>query len=101
MVAKGRLGPPVCVGVAVPGIPAEQLVAAHGNFDTARCLKTGRPVPVEELAEAVRDGTWEQLRRKYRGLVKPAEAQWPASDWPVACQWPASDLSVAGQHPST
>eukprot|EP00667_Euglena_gracilis_P008488 EG_transcript_8595 len=53
------------------GIPAEQLVAAHGNFDTARCLKTGRPVPVEELAEAVRDGTWEQLRRKYRGLVKP------------------------------
>eukprot|EP00668_Euglena_longa_P015521 GGOE01019610.1.p1 GENE.GGOE01019610.1~~GGOE01019610.1.p1 ORF type:complete len:460 (-),score=134.02 GGOE01019610.1:70-1449(-) len=53
------------------GIPAEQLVAAHGNFDTARCIKTGRSVPIAELEEAVMNGTWQELRQKYRGLVKP------------------------------
>ena len=27
------------------GLPAKKLVAAHGNFDTARCIETGKAVP--------------------------------------------------------
>ena len=34
------------------GIGAEMVVAAHGNFDTARCITNGLAVPVSEVKEA-------------------------------------------------
>eukprot|EP00470_Lotharella_oceanica_P010299 CAMPEP_0170191784 /NCGR_PEP_ID=MMETSP0040_2-20121228/52507_1 /TAXON_ID=641309 /ORGANISM="Lotharella oceanica, Strain CCMP622" /LENGTH=294 /DNA_ID=CAMNT_0010439939 /DNA_START=194 /DNA_END=1078 /DNA_ORIENTATION=- len=54
------------------GLPIEKLVAAHGNFDSARCISTGKPVPIDEVKEAVNATKgWEILRKKYGGLVKP------------------------------
>jgi len=62
------------------GLPAEQIVAAHGNFDAAHMVGTGAPADIEELRAALReenpDGTpaeagWRRLRDEYGGLVKP------------------------------
>lgn len=53
------------------GIPKDKIVAAHGNFDTATCITTGKSVPIQEVKEAVAAGTWQELKEKYGGLVKP------------------------------
>ena len=29
------------------GLPPDKLVAAHGNFDSARCIENGKAVPIE------------------------------------------------------
>ena len=62
------------------GLPADMVVAAHGNFDAAHVA--GQPhieVPVAELREAIMEGAHDEsltavyaLRDKYGGLVKPA-----------------------------
>jgi len=63
---------------AEAGLPADKLVAAHGNFDSATCIATGKAVPAEEVKQAVihgKDGEqgWgeEGLMKKYGGLCKP------------------------------
>ena len=55
------------------GLPAEAVVPAHGNFDSASVVGTGEDVPVHEVAEAVEagDAGWTALNTKYGGLVKP------------------------------
>lgn len=53
------------------GIPLDKIVAAHGNFDSATCVATGEKVPIEELQAAVMGNSWQALREKYGGLVKP------------------------------
>jgi NAD-dependent deacetylase sirtuin 2 len=55
------------------GLPTEKLVAAHGNFDSATCIETGRSVPVDDLREAVMEGkdACLELSRQHGGLVKP------------------------------
>eukprot|EP00967_Tisochrysis_lutea_P156417 scaffold315176_cov32-Tisochrysis_lutea.AAC.3 len=62
------------------GVPAEKVVAAHGNFDGAHSwielspgrVERGVSVPVEQLKRAIFDGNdaLEQLNLKYGGLVK-------------------------------
>ena len=58
------------------GLPPDKLVAAHGTFETARCVATGAAVPAEELRAAVMAGRegehgWEALAERHGGLVKP------------------------------
>ena len=55
------------------GLPKEKMVAAHGNFDSAHCVSTGKPVPVDEVKEAILAGEegWQALRDRHGGLVKP------------------------------
>jgi len=60
------------------GLPADKVVAAHGNFDTARVItgpNSGQLVDVDEVRSAVMAGDgpggWQDLRVKYGGLVKP------------------------------
>ena len=69
------------------GLPAEKIVAAHGNFDTCSTIGTlddeGRVipgsqhvVPLEEVRSAIKNGTdtetgWPALLRKYGSLCKP------------------------------
>jgi len=57
------------------GLSSEKVIAAHGNFDGARCLKAGKEVPIAEFKEAVRkgdaEGGWRDLNKKYGDLVKP------------------------------
>jgi len=38
------------------GLPADRVVAAHGNFDAARCVDTGEEVPISELKDALFGG---------------------------------------------
>lgn len=61
---------------AETGLPKEKIIAAHGNFDGATCIKTGAKVPVEEMKRAIIVGEegeegWAALRDKYGGLCKP------------------------------
>lgn len=69
------------------GLPAEKIVAAHGNFDTASTIGnvdgygnlipgSKRPVPISEFRAALQNGDdesngWPALARKYGSLVKP------------------------------
>mmetsp|Transcript_8258 Transcript_8258/g.24775 ORF Transcript_8258/g.24775 Transcript_8258/m.24775 type:complete len:236 (+) Transcript_8258:433-1140(+) len=55
------------------GLPREKLVAAHGNFDSATCIDTGKKVPIDEVERAIfsDDFGWKQLKHKHGGLVKP------------------------------
>jgi hypothetical protein len=55
------------------GLPKEKMVAAHGNFDSAHCVSTGEPVPVDEVREAILAGEegWQAMRDRHGGLVKP------------------------------
>eukprot|EP01047_Picozoa_sp_COSAG01_P000614 COSAG01_NODE_12_length_41732_cov_160.472964_8_plen_388_part_00 len=58
------------------GLPKDMVVAAHGNFDSAKCIETGQPVPVDEVRDAILagedgEGGWQALRAKHGGLVKP------------------------------
>lgn len=55
---------------SLAGLPKEMVVAAHGNFDSARCIETGEIVPVEEVKQAIfskeEDGVpgWLKLSQK-------------------------------------
>ncbi|QDZ22052.1 NAD-dependent protein deacetylase sirtuin 2 [Chloropicon primus] len=55
------------------GLPREKLVAAHGNFDSATCIDTGKKVPIDEVERAIFDDSfgWKSLGKKHGGLVKP------------------------------
>eukprot|EP00930_Biecheleria_cincta_P057428 TRINITY_DN43367_c0_g1_i1.p1 TRINITY_DN43367_c0_g1~~TRINITY_DN43367_c0_g1_i1.p1 ORF type:complete len:421 (-),score=53.99 TRINITY_DN43367_c0_g1_i1:153-1286(-) len=57
------------------GLPKEQLVAAHGNFDEAHVIDTEPEVlvDIEEAKEAIMAGEkgWRALNRSKGGLVKP------------------------------
>ena len=47
-------------------------MAAHGNFDSATCISTGKSVPIEEVREAIMGGDkdgWKRLRDRHGGLV--------------------------------
>jgi len=58
---------------AEAGIPADKVVACHGNFDTATCIDTGEQVPIDEVREAIMAGPegWQAMNAKHGGLVKP------------------------------
>jgi NAD-dependent SIR2 family protein deacetylase len=62
------------------GLPADMVVAAHGNFDSAELVDPDAPraprreIPMEELREAVfheGENGWRALNHRYGGLVKP------------------------------
>lgn len=54
------------------GLDNNKLVAAHGNFDTARCVETDIQVPIDAVREAYMSKTHDQLNEKYgTTLVKP------------------------------
>jgi NAD-dependent SIR2 family protein deacetylase len=38
------------------GVPADKVVAAHGNFDSAGCIDCSASVPVEEVRASILDG---------------------------------------------
>ena len=52
------------------GVPAEYIVAAHGNFDSATCIATGEKVDAEELRRAIIEGTTDAFNDKHGGLCK-------------------------------
>jgi len=51
----------------IAGLPLEKIVAAHGNFDSATCIETGKKVPLDEVEKCIK-GTmkWEDLHKKYK-----------------------------------
>lgn len=58
------------------GLPRERIVAAHGNFDNASVVTgpaSGRPVPIDEVKQAMVAGKpgWQALKERHGGLVKP------------------------------
>lgn len=56
------------------GLPEDAVVAAHGNFDTARCIRCGRPHSIDYVRRAVfeTDGNPCYCEKKScGGLVKP------------------------------
>jgi NAD-dependent deacetylase sirtuin 2 len=54
------------------GLPKEKIVAAHGNFDNATCVFTGKKVPVDEVRDAYLNNAMTELNKKYgTKLVKP------------------------------
>jgi NAD-dependent SIR2 family protein deacetylase len=58
---------------SMAGLDQELIVAAHGNFDTASCVVTGKKVPIQDVEQAVRGKiSWESLHQKYQvERVKP------------------------------
>ena len=63
----------LCCMQTEAGLPKEKVVAAHGNFDSATCISTGRSVPIEEVREAIMGGDqdgWKRLRDRHGGLVR-------------------------------
>ena len=58
---------------AQAGLDPELCVAAHGNFDSAHCLATGKSVNTAEVKAAILAGEkgWRVLAEKHGGLVKP------------------------------
>ena len=61
---------------SIAGLDKSMVVAAHGNFDSAHCIETGKPVDVEEVKEAILNGEdgprgWRALAARHGGLVKP------------------------------
>jgi NAD-dependent deacetylase sirtuin 2 len=56
------------------GIPADRIVAAHGNFDSASTIPPDHaPVPIDEVKVAAEGGpeAWASLNAKHGGLIKP------------------------------
>jgi len=55
------------------GINPELIIPAHGNFDSATCIKTGKKVDINEVKESIMAGEngWKKMNKKYGGLVKP------------------------------
>jgi NAD-dependent deacetylase sirtuin 2 len=58
---------------AEAGIPKAKIVAAHGNFDSARCIDTGEQVDIGEVRDAIMAGPdgVAAMNAKAGGLVKP------------------------------
>jgi NAD-dependent SIR2 family protein deacetylase len=56
------------------GLPADCIVAAHGNFDAAHVVGSGAHVPVSEVRSAAFGvpADWDALSTKYGGPVKPS-----------------------------
>lgn len=55
------------------GLDKHMIVAAHGNFDSAACVVTKKPVPIDEAKHAHLTGEFEALNRKHGTvLVKPS-----------------------------
>ena len=56
------------------GLSSEMIVAAHGNFDRAHVVGSGRDVPVEEVRAAAFGGPddWSALEARHGGRVKPS-----------------------------
>ena len=56
------------------GLPADAIVAAHGNFDAAHVVGSGLAVPVEEVKVAAFGSAadWDALASRHGGLVKPS-----------------------------
>jgi len=57
-------------------MPADMIVAAHGNFDRCSCIETGEEVDVEEVRAAIAHGKegeegWQAMAERHGGLVKP------------------------------
>ena len=55
------------------GIPKDMIVSAHGNFDSATCIGTGKQVDVDEVRNAIMSGpaSVDAMNAKHGGLVKP------------------------------
>lgn len=57
------------------GLPADKLVAAHGNFDEAHVIDTcpEKKVDIQEVKRAIEQGEpgWRSLSERHGGLVKP------------------------------
>ena len=51
----------------------DNVVAAHGNFDSAHCIATGEEVDVKEVRASIFAGEagWKAMAEKHGGLVKP------------------------------
>jgi len=58
---------------SIAGVDPSLVVAAHGNFDSAHCIETGKEVDVAEVREAILAGEagWKAMSEKHGGLVKP------------------------------
>ena len=56
------------------GLDKSRIVAAHGNFDGAHVVGSGKDVPVEEVRKAAfgQPSDWDALCEKHGGLVKPS-----------------------------
>ena len=52
------------------GVPAEYIVAAHGNFDSATCIATGKKVDADELRRAIFEDKTDAFNSKMGGLCK-------------------------------
>ena len=86
------------------GLPRDKLVAAHGNFDSATCISTGQPVPIEEVREAImgedREG-WQRLRDRYGGLVRAVKSDSPLpSPSPLVSRTRKTHAVATGSPPS-
>jgi NAD+-dependent protein deacetylase sirtuin 2 len=57
----------------ISGIDPSLIVAAHGNFDTATCIETGKKIDINEVKESILLGEegWTKMNIKHGGLVKP------------------------------
>jgi NAD-dependent SIR2 family protein deacetylase len=57
----------------IAGLPVDRVVAAHGNFDSATCIDTGRKVPIDEVEQCIKGSMpWKQLHEKHKvSRVKP------------------------------
>jgi NAD+-dependent protein deacetylase sirtuin 2 len=57
----------------IAGLDKSLIVAAHGNFDSATCIDTGKKVDPDEVKEAILAGEpgWSKMNKKHGGLVKP------------------------------
>lgn len=55
------------------GVDPDRVVAAHGNFDSATCITTGKKVDVDEVRDSILAGEsgWKAMAEKHGGLVKP------------------------------
>lgn len=58
---------------SLAGVNPELVVAAHGNFDSATCIETGKKVDINEVRTAILAGEegWKGMSEKHGGLVKP------------------------------
>lgn len=52
------------------GVPAEFVVAAHGNFDGATCIATGQKVDAEALRRAILEDSVDAFNAQNGGLCK-------------------------------
>ena len=78
------------------GLPADRVVAAHGNFDGAHVVGRSTSVPVDEVRRAALSSSpdaWASLNRRYGGHVKPSIVFF-GEQVGVAYEWRMSGLRV-------